>query len=479
MAKQRESASKNGKIAFNEQDRVVMREMALNASLMRSTLLNKLIDPRRDIDLECGYPKEITTEQYKLMYDREGIAARIVNLFPEETWAHDPIISENAEADETEFETAFYTLEDERQIFSYLAKEDEISGIGRFGVLLMGFDDGLDLSKSVEGINEKGEKQGNKETKLLFLRAFDESVLTIKGVEKDMNNPRFSRPTSYTISFQDADDANVGSTGKEATVHWSRVIHIADNRKSSEVYGVPRMQPLFNRILDLRKLSGGSAEMFWKGAFPGFAFEMDSNASTPTEAEDTKIKQQIEDYSNGLQRYLRLQGITAKSLAPQTADPKSHIEVQLELIAITLGVPKRIFMGAEQAKLASSQDTKSWNSRVRRRQSKYVTPYIIRPFIDRLIAVGVLPEPKDGYTVEWPDLDSPSDLDKAEVLVKITEAYSKYVAGGVDQLIPPEEYLTMFGKLSTEEVEQIMDAALKREEEMEGDEDGGIEEETE
>ena len=55
----------------NEVVDAILNEMAVNASVMRSTLLTKLIDPRRDIDDECGYPKEITTEQYRLMYDRE------------------------------------------------------------------------------------------------------------------------------------------------------------------------------------------------------------------------------------------------------------------------------------------------------------------------------------------------------------------------------------------------------------------------
>ena len=79
-------------------------EMVSNTVMTRSNLLTSLFDPRRNINQECGYPDEITSEEYKLMYRREGIARRVVNVYPEESWSIDPEISENEETNETEFE---------------------------------------------------------------------------------------------------------------------------------------------------------------------------------------------------------------------------------------------------------------------------------------------------------------------------------------------------------------------------------------
>lgn len=104
------------------EDRMAVRDMVSNASLLRSNLLNKLIDPRRDIDDECGYPKEITPVQYKFMYDREGIANRVVSIYSEETWGRDPEVWENESPDETEFEKAFKKVEKDNQLWSYLCK---------------------------------------------------------------------------------------------------------------------------------------------------------------------------------------------------------------------------------------------------------------------------------------------------------------------------------------------------------------------
>ena len=442
-------------MTINEKDKQFVQDLIANESISRATLLNKMFDSRRDIDLECGYPKSLTPEQYKLMYDREGISTRVVALYPEECWTEDPTVEEDDSPDDTEFEKAFKELDKERQLFSYMMRVDELSGIGRFGILLLGLDDGKDLNLPVDGLNERGEKTGNAQYELLYLRSLDESCVTIKDYEKDMSNPRYGKPVMYSVAFE-----NVNSTEKEKQVHWTRVIHIADNRKSSEVYGTPRMQIVFNRLYDLRKIAGGSAEMFWKGGFPGYSFEMDPNAKAMSTTEITDMKNSIAAWQDGLQRVIRTQGVKVNSLGVQVADPKDHVVVQLEMIAISIGVPLRIFMGSEQAKLASSKDVENWNKRLRRRRIKYLTPYVVRPTIDRLIALGVLPEPSE-YDIKWGDLDAPSDAERAEVMKVEVEAFSKYVQGQVETLIPPEIFLKMYAKLEPEEIKEIMEQALE------------------
>jgi len=184
------------------------------------------------------------------------------------------------------------------------------------------------------------------------------------------------------------------------------------------------------------------------------------------------MRKEFESYSSGLQRYLALAGVSAKSLAPQVADPSAHVKVELEAIAITLGVPVRIFTGSEQARLASVTDEKTWNKRIKRRRENYLTPFVVRPVIDRLIAYKILPF-VESYNVEWEDLNTPTDEDKASVVERITNALAKYIAGGVDQIIPPREFLVNILKMDPEEVDEILEAAeeLISEEELKADEE--------
>ena len=217
------------------------------------------------------------------------------------------------------------------------------------------------------------------------------------------------------------------------------------------------MKSVYNRLLDIRKVLSGSGEMFWKGAFPGYAFEVNPDISDATIDEDT-IRDTLEDYTAGLQRYIAIAGVTVKNLEPQISDPSVHVETQLKYIAISLGIPYRIFLGSEQAKLASTQDKETWNKRIAKRQTSYVDPLVIRPLIDRLIIYGILPSVEE-YFIDWPDLNAPGEEEGAKIAEIKTNALAKYVAGSVDELIPPKEYLMMILGMDQEEAETIEKAA--------------------
>jgi hypothetical protein len=429
--------------------------LSLNASIFRRDLLARLLNPGKDINYECGYPNTITIDDYKNMWDREGLASRVTELMPDESWAMEPKVYEDEKTEETEFEKAWDELNKERNLLHYLHRIDVMSGIGRFGILLMGLDDGKELSKPVDGINDKtGEATGKNKHQLMYLKPFDEKAVEVKLKETDVSSPRYSFPVTYSIEFE----GNLGqSTSIKKEVHWTRVLHVADNRWSSEVNGTPRMKTVFNRLLDARKIVSGSGEMFWKGAFPGYSFET-KEGMEDVEIDSDQLREEFKSYADGLQRYLALTGVTAKSLAPQVADPKPHLEAQVRYIALTLGIPYRIFLGTEEAKLASFTDKETWNKRVKRRQDNYLTPLLLRPFVDRLIAYGALPEPKE-YFVDWPDLSTPSDKDKSEVARNQTEALAKYVGADVHMVFPPKEYFMEIFELEEDKAEAIVKAA--------------------
>lgn len=440
----------------------VMEQMMYNTMTTRAKVLQQLIDPRRDINAECGYPDEITIAMYRQTYDREGIAARVVDVFPDECWAVDPVIVETAYTTLNSFEQAWLDLDITNNILHYLHRVDRVSGIGQFGVLLLGLSDTKDLTKAAKGVGDDGVPSKEPGSyKLLFVRAFDQTLVSIKDWELDLRNPRYGLPKMYTIKQGHPQQVLDGTQPplQSMDVHWSRIIHVADDRVSSEVFGTPRLQSVFNRVLDISKLLAGSAEMFWKGAFPGYSFELMPNLIGEVEMDKESMRLEFEKYSNGLQRYLALTGVTAKSLEPQVASPEYHMDAQIQALAIAKGVPVRVFIGSEEAKLASTQDARTWNKRLRRRQSKYLAPMLVRPFADRLIALGILPPPEESplYKITWPDLNSPTDSDKASVAVSWTEALTKYVQSGLVRILPPEAFLTFILEIPLDKAKAMLE----------------------
>lgn len=413
--------------------------------------LQTLIDPRRDYDIECGYPRFIVPNQYQYMYDRIGTAKRVNDIYPDESWAVDPKIYENNEEEDTPFEQDWkeLLLSAHRNPLAFMHRADVQSGIGRYGALLFGIDDGMPLSSPAPGLNDRGEPVPIKRRyKLNYFRVFDESLCHIISFERDPDNPRFGQPLFYHMIFADIRVGEssmglaLGATAMNVTmvaqvVHWSRVVHVTENRGTSEVFSPPRAQPVFNNLCDVRKILAGSAEMFWKGGFPGISFEMNPEllaAGAAIGFDKNAMKKEMEDYANGLSRYVSIVGMQAKSLTPQLADPTGNLVGQWNAIALAIGVPLRIFMGSEQAQLASGQDVRTWNRRLAKRQNKYVSPFILRPVVNRLIAYGILRQPKKGpehYQIEWPDINMPTKDEQSQIADRQAAALFKFGSSGL------------------------------------------------
>jgi len=423
-----------------------------DSSLFRRDLLTSLLNTKTDLNKECGYPDYITPEMYFQLYDREGLAQRVVHCMAEESWVILPEVYETEDEGKTAFENDLEALCLKHDVWNTLKRADMLSGIGRFGAILLGINDGRPF---IEPVDTSGAKLD-----LIFLTVLHEPDIKISSTDRDETSPRYGQPLVYSVNYYDE------ATGSSISgnVHYSRIIHLADNRRTSQVYGTPRMKAVFNRLLDVRKIISGSPEMFWKGAFPGFGLKIDPDQQG-AQIDIKSVRTEFERYSSGLQRYMALEGMSVQSIAPQVSDPSSHIMVQMDNIAITLTIPKRILFGSEMGVLASGQDAKAWNKRLSGRQEGYVTPQVIRPFIDRVVQFGIISSPKKTdiagraeYITKWKDLNTMTDGERADISVKDTDCLAAYVTDGIESLIPLKEYLVKFLGRTSEEADALVKA---------------------
>jgi len=404
--------------------------------------LGKSFGDKRDIYTALGYTRAPAFEDYAARYERQDIAKRIVDAPVKASWRLKPTITET-EDKETQFEKAWKVVLKTRNVYHYLSRVDKISGIGQYGVLLLGFDDGKKVDEEVE-----------KASSLLYLRPFAEDHATIQTWERASKNERYGKPLTYNLSVSSEDK----STTHTVPAHWSRIIHVAEDLYENDTHGTPRLKAILNRLQDLELVSGGSAEMFWRGGFPGYGFKVDPEHSADTQDMEA-LEDEIQEYIHGLKRYIRLQGISVEDLAVQIASPEGHFKIIIALIGAATGIPQRILVGSERGELASSQDETSWREKVEERRIDHVESMILRPTIDRLIDLDVLPMPgEEGYTVEWPDLFAPSEKEQADVAKIKTEALASYSnASTASLLIPPIFYMQKFLNLTQEEIDQIKD----------------------
>ena len=460
-----------------------MSQLLGNAMSLRLGSMSGLVDERRSINDECGYKetKDITPQLFREMYDREPIASRVVEVMPDECWQQVPEVIEVEDSGTvTEFEEAWDTLprsltgeslyrgDGGNPIWEFLYRLDVMAGIGSYGVMLLGLDDGKELSDPVDGIDETGKSSIKvADRKLLYLRVFDQSIARISAYENGKGNPRRGQPLTYSLTLSDPSlqaQTGIGVEITEAQVHWTRVIHYAKNLLSSEVWGRSEMLSVWNPLVDIQKIRGGDAEGFWKASNPILNLGTHPQLGGDVEVDLDELKDQLEQIRNSLQRELITQGMAVQQLAPSVADPTSHLDAQIGHICIKKGIPRRVFEGSERGELASSQDAIAWNRRVTRTRNRQVTPKILVPFVDRLIAVGVLPSPEE-YMARWPDAESETKLERAQIADARVGVMTKYLQGGVESLMAPHDLMTRELDYDDEEAESVLEEAADLKEE--------------
>lgn len=476
---------KNGKgpekpARLSPKQRVLLNHMRMMRNEMTTMLDRAMLarggpDPRRNLDQECGHPASVNVHDFWKAYRRDGIAARVVNIFPDECWSVDPDVYESEGSRLTPFEQSWMGVLDAVNLMHFMHRVDIVSGIGRYGGLLLGVNDGKALDQPIEGADLVDDGTTAEERRLLYLRVLDETQLTVSELGNDPRSPRYGLPTKYTVKMISHETISSGPGAqeniKDVEVHWSRIHHVADNRTTSEIYGQPRMEQTFNRLLDADKVLGSSAEMYYKGGFPGFSLELDPRLAEfmDIEIDDDSIEAEMFAYMNGLQRFIWLQGLNAKSLAPQVADPIPAVTALLNAIAMSIPAPLRIFMGSEQAQLASGQDIRTWNRRLTTRQKNYLTPLVIRTLVDRLIRIGVLRRPRSfnkqagtwNYKVFWPDVNLPNDDERSQIADRQAAAMMKYVQSGAWQFMQFRDFLRFVMRFDAREVAAIMKNSKK------------------
>ncbi len=479
----------NGELKSNKEMQKHFRTLA-SAIISRNVLAGKLgksFGEDRDLYRALGWNKAPSFDDYNARYRRDGIGKRVVDAPVTASWRLRPSVEERVELKEgeerkvTDFEKQWKVLVDGKKIYHYLIRADKLSGIGQYGILLLGFNDANNANMELPAEDAK---------ELMWMRPYSEKNASIKSYVTDPSDERYGLPEMYEVQMgQSQSIVDVSSSKKTSTigskqVHWTRVLHVAEELLEDDVNGTPRMESVLNWLYCLEMVSGSSAEIWWRAAFPGLAFILDKEAQFDGTQTMALLQDEIEKYTHDLQRWMRLQGMEVKSLASDVADPSNHVKIYISLIAGSKGIPQRILIGSEAGHLASSQDETSWNKQTDERRRNYCEPTILRAFIERLGLVGVMGIPDAGYNVNWEDIVIPTDKEKAEVRKINSDALAVYANSvAASDMVPPEIFYKEIMGWDDEKIKKISEAvateALEQEERAKEDEKIRREEEDE
>lgn len=426
-------------------NKVVVHQGSVSTTGRRAALAGQAgmhFGGQRDLYATMGYPRTLTIADFIESYERQDIAARIIDAFPDATWREAP----DVQGDET-FSAAFLAMAKKLKLWKALHRLDRLCGLGHYGVLFLGLDGGEAAHQPIDP---------NRSYNVVYIQPHSERTAEVSRWCDNPASSRFGKPELYRITAG-VNWSGSGAGQKTFTAHWSRCIHVAERSLEDEAIGIPRIERIYNRLMDLDKLLGGSAEMYWQNAAMLLAFIAEPDVNWEPE-EKAEMTEQLDQMMHGLRRHLRLRGVTPENLAPglQSADPTGHIERQLDMIAGAVGIPKRILVGTERGELSSAQDENNWAARIAERREQYAGPDIIEEFVRVCQLLGALP--KSCVEVVWPEADTLGEAGRADVAVKKADALQRYVnTPGAELLVAPGEMRTLLGfepELPTETFEE-------------------------
>lgn len=431
---------------------VLMKKVqAYSEILGRANLIarfGKQYNDARDLYEALGYPTTLTYDNYLAKYERQDIAKAIIDRPANATWQGSMRLVDSPDESKTSLETEWISLSKEFSLKKVFSRLDKLSSIGEYGILLLGVDDIVSRTQFVKPLTKR-------KNKLLYLKPFGQDRAKIDNYVSKASDPRYGLPEYYKVVIQIADEERT----EEVRVHHSRIIHVIGESLDSDVKGTPRLQAVYNRLMDLEKIVGGDAEMFWRGARPGYQGKVDPDFQLTTEME-ADLKAQIEEFEHNLRRILVNEGIEIKALAQQIAEPGNHVDVQIQMISAVTGIPKRILTGSERGELSSAQDKAEYLAFVTARREEFAEPNIVKPFVDRCIEYKILPDAQEKeYDIVWEDLFVLNEKEQVEVGQKRAMALREYSQNPMaETIVPPEMFVKYMLGLRPYEIEEFLKA---------------------
>lgn len=373
---------------------------------------------RKTLWNEFGYPHTLTFKHFHKAYKRNAVAFGAVNRLLDGCWQDLPVIVEGGKRNESK-ETSEWEATVERFLkphWAAIKEADRRNLIGNYSALLLQVRDGLQWEQplkpnSLAKLGERG---------LVRLIPVWQSQLSVVEYQDDVTVENYGEPIVYQFSEQ-----AFGKRGqsRHIKIHASRVILLNEGGDfNSPESGVPLLEAGYNKLLDLEKTAGGSAEGFLKNASRQLGIKLSKEVDIKQLEASAKslgfssfseaLNEKIKKVNTGTDSALVTQEGDTSVLSVAPADPKPTWEITANEFAASVQMPFTILFGQQTGRLASDEDKTDWANRCNGRRNGFLADTILN-LVQRLWQVGVLPPPSNAeITVSWSDLLAPSEKEK-------------------------------------------------------------------
>lgn len=396
-------------------------------------------DRLHQIYCDFGYPDQLDFNNFWNMYRRFGMAKIVADYYPELCWVDSPVIKGS-----DQFNSELDKLANKIPLWNRLKGLDKRQRVGSYAGVLIEVKDDMSLEKPMQAVN------GGVDS-IVNIKPIYEGQLIVNEFDSAGN------PTMY--QFQPRVNGSRNPNETEGTqIHPSRLIIWAEGADDGSIYGISSIECVYNDLMDLRKISGASAEGGYQNSRSIPIFKAPETFQAPIGDDKTKFDNQVEGWLNKWRKRLVVRGLEPIFNNVTIPNPKEAYQASLNNIAAGSQVSQAILAGQQTGVLAGDKDNRSTLVTANSRRQNFLTEGV-SAFIDWMIEYRVLPASK--YTVEWGDLLAMSESDKLDLAEKMAGINQKQFLSGGRQVYTEDEIRQAAGYEPEEEVdvgsEEIID----------------------
>lgn len=383
---------------------------------------------------DFGWPREVTFSLLYAMYHRNGLARAGVEKTVLKTWQDAPEVWETEDPSESVHEKEIRRRFDDLRLWQVFANADRRALVGGWSGIILRLRDNQRFDQPVARV--PGGLDGLAE--VIPAWGGPGAQLEVAEWETDERLETYGQPKMFRF-IESAVGQNAQQT-RQFQVHPDRVLIWSED---GTVHARSMLEPGYNDLIDAEKVKGAGGEGFWKTARGSLALEADKDLDlnkmaqamgVPASDIADAMNEQVEDFQNGFDKMLALQGMTAKTLPIQLPIPEHFFAVAVQSFAASINIPVKILIGNQTGERASTEDARDWAQSNNARRVNYCRP-LIGTFLQRLERFGILPE-RDWHT-HWADLTEAGQaekIDRAQKMAAINQTQGVEPAFTVDEI---------------------------------------------
>ena len=367
---------------------------------------------KHDHNKDFGYPDHLEFAAVYQRYLRNGIAFAGVEQTILKTWEDNPELWESsAGTKETYGESELRQKFDDLRLWQKLAEADRRAMVGGYAGLILRYGDQMQFKDPV------GNVPGGLDGLVDVIPAWA-GQLKVSAWDTDPQSVNYGQPVMFNFNESEVSNSrDEVAKNRSFEVHPDRVIIWS---RDGTVHNRSVLEPGFNSLIDMEKISGAGGEGFWKNAksapvlttAPDITVaDMAKGMGVTVEEVADKMNDQVQDFNKGFDAMLMLQGMEAKTLGISLPQPEEFFNIPAQMFAASISCPMKILVGSQTGERASTEDADQWGRTNKSRRVNIAIPNIMS-LVRRLEDAKVLPL-KDWY-IHWSDLTETSMAEKID-----------------------------------------------------------------